>query len=125
VAAAFETAGLDEAQPAVALTRLLDAGWQVAGRYSFLWHLPAVSASEDRHRHAPVLKKMLEIIERGQDNGDFDRTLSAPWLLAAAMALGRAAEDEVRAGRMTTEEASHAVHHSFLRLLGIESGDDT
>ena len=35
------------------------------------------------------------------------------------MALGRAAEDEVQAGRMTTDEASHAMHHSFLRLFGL------
>jgi len=40
------------------------------------------------------------------------------WLLTASLALGRAADEEVKAGRMTIEEATHAVHHSFLRLLG-------
>jgi hypothetical protein len=45
--------------------------------------------------------------------------LSPGWLLTAALALGRAAEDEVKAGRMTIAEASHAVHHSFLRLFGL------
>jgi hypothetical protein len=123
VTAAFDAAGagLDQAPPAVALTRLLESGWRVAARYPFLWHLPSVSAGQDRDRHAPVLEKMLEIVKRGQDTGDFDRTMSPGWLLAAAMALGRAAEDEVKAGRMTAEEASRAVHHSFLRLLGMES----
>jgi hypothetical protein len=38
--------------------------------------------------------------------------------------VGRAAEDEVKAGRMTTEEASHVVHHSLLRLLGMESASN-
>ncbi|MGA8462445.1 MAG: TetR/AcrR family transcriptional regulator [Streptosporangiaceae bacterium] len=120
VAAAFETAGLDDAPPPVALTRLLDTGWRVAARYPFLWYLPSVSPGQDRDRHGPVLDRMLAIIERGQETGDFDRALSPSWLLAAALAVGRAAEDEVKAGRMTIDEASHAVHHSYLRLFGIQ-----
>ena len=120
VAAAFETAGLDDVPAPVALTRLLDAGWRVAARYPFLWHLPSVSAGEDRDRHGPVLDQMLAIIERGQETGDFDQALSPSWLLTAALALGRAAEEEVKAGRMTIDEASHAVHHSYLRLFGIQ-----
>ena len=120
VAAAFETARLDEAPPPAALTRLLDTGWRVAARYPFLWHLPSVSAGQDRDRHGPILDRMRAIIERGQETGDFDRALSPSWLLTAALAMGRAAEDEVQAGRMTIDEASHAVHHSYLRLFRIQ-----
>jgi hypothetical protein len=40
-------------------------------------------------------------------------------LLTATLALGRAAEDDVKARRMTIDEASHAVHLSFLRLFGL------
>jgi hypothetical protein len=36
-------AGLEEAPPAEALIRLLDAGWQVSARYPFLWHPPALN----------------------------------------------------------------------------------
>lgn len=123
--AAVEAAGLDEAPPAVALTRLLDAGWQVAARYPFLWHLPSVSRDEDADRHGPILDRLLEVIRRGQEGGDFDRGLPPAWLLAAGLALGRAAEDEVKAGRMTIEEATSAVHHSFLRLFGMpDPGQD-
>ncbi len=122
--AAFDAAALDQARPAVALARLLNAGWHVAARYPFLWHLPPVTSSQDRDRHAPVLERMLSIIERGQDTGDFDRALSPGWLLAAALALGRAADDEVKAGRMTTDEATRAVHHSILRVLGTEPAGD-
>ena len=120
VAAAFETAGLDDVPAPVALTRLLDTGWRVAARYPFLWHLPSASAGQDRDRHGPVLDQMLAIIQRGQETGDFDKALSPSWLLTAALALGRAAEDEVKAGRMTTDQASHAVHHSYLRLFRIQ-----
>ncbi len=119
VTAAFEAAGLEEAPPGVALIRLLETGWQVAARYPFLWHLPAVSPGEDAARHGPVLDRLLEVIKRGQDSGDFDRRLSPAWLLAVGLALGRAAEDEVKAGRMTTDEATSAVHHSLLRLFGL------
>ena len=126
VTAALDGAGLDQAPPAVALIRLLDVGWQVAARYPFLWHLPAVSPDQDAARHGPVLDRLLEVIRRGQETGDFDRALSPGWLLTAALALGRAAEDEVKTGRMTVEQASHAVHHSFLRLFGLpETGQET
>lgn len=118
--AAFDSAGLDEAPPALALVRLLDAGWRVTARYPFFWHLPAVSPEQDASRHAPVIGRMLELIRRGQDSGDLDATLPPGWLLTASLALGRAADEEVKAGRMTIEEASHAVHHSFLRLLGVD-----
>jgi len=118
VTAAFG-AGLDEAPPAEALTRLLDVAWAVTARYAFLWHLPEVSQDQDTDRHGPVTELMQGIIRRGQDSGELDRGLSPAWLVAAALALGRAAEDEVRAGRMTVQEATGAVHHSFLRLFGL------
>jgi hypothetical protein len=119
VTAAFDAAGLDDLPPAAALIRLLEAGWQTAARYPLAWHLPAVTSDQDASRHAPVLGRLLELIERGQESGDLDATLPPGWLLTACLALGRAAEEEVKAGRMTIDEASHAVHRSFLRLLGL------
>jgi AcrR family transcriptional regulator len=118
VTAAFDAAGLEDAPPAVALIRLLEAGWQVTARYPFVWHLPGVSPEQDASRHAPVVSRMLELISRAQESGDLDATLPPSWLLTASLALGRAAEEEVKAGRMTIEDATHAVHHSLLRLLG-------
>jgi AcrR family transcriptional regulator len=108
----------DQAPPAQALTRLLDAGWQVAARYPFLWLQPAVDPGKDADRHAPVLDRMLDIVRRGQASGDFDASVPAHWLLSACLALGRATEDEVKAGRMTIEQATRAMHQSVLRLLG-------
>jgi hypothetical protein len=119
VAAALEAAGLDEAQPAEALIRLLDAGWAVSARYPFLWHLPPVSPDKDMDRHGPLVGRLYDIIRRGQESGDFERGLSPGWLLAAGLALGRAAEDEVQAGRMTIDDATCVVHRSFLRLFGL------
>lgn len=109
---------LDQAPPAQALTRLLDAGWQIAARYPFLWLQPAVDPGKDAERHAPVLDRVLDIVRRGQASGDFDASVPAHWLLSAILALGRATEDEVKAGRMTIEQATRAMHQSLLRLLG-------
>jgi AcrR family transcriptional regulator len=109
---------LDQAPPAEALTRLLEAGWQVAARYPFLWLQPAVDPGKDAERHAPVLDRMLDIVRRGQSSGDFDTTVPAHWLLSASLALGRATEDEVKSGRMTIEQATRAMHRGLLRLLG-------
>jgi len=108
----------DQVPPAQALTRLLDAGWQVTARYPFLWLQPAVDPGKDAERHAPVLDRMLDIVRRGQASGDFDASVPAHWLLSACLALGRATEDEVKAGRMTIEQATQAMHQSVLRLLG-------
>jgi AcrR family transcriptional regulator len=110
--------GLDQASPAQALTRLLDAGWQVAARYPFLWLQPAVDPGKDADRHAPVLDRMLDIVRRGQASGDFDASVPAHWLLSVCLALGRATEDEVKAGRMSIEQATQAMHQGVLRLLG-------
>jgi AcrR family transcriptional regulator len=115
---------LSQAPPAQALTRLLDAGWQTAARYPFLWLQPAVDPGKDAARHAPVLDRMLDIVRRGQASGDFDASVPAHWLLSASLALGRAAEDEVKAGRMTIEQATHAIRQGFLRLLGAVPGPD-
>ncbi|MGH3410778.1 MAG: TetR/AcrR family transcriptional regulator [Streptosporangiaceae bacterium] len=109
---------LDQAPPAQALTHLLDAGWQIVARYPFLWLQPAVDPGKDAERHAPVLDRMLDIVRRGQASGDFDASVPAHWLLSASLALGRATEDEVKAGRMTIEQATRAMHQSLLRLLG-------
>jgi len=118
VTALLDGLDLDQAPPAQALTRLLDAGWQVAARYPFLWLQPAVDPGKDAERHAPVLDRMLAIVRRGQASGDFDDSLPASWVLSASLALGRATEDEVKAGRMTIEQATRAMHQGLLRLLG-------
>lgn len=96
-----------------------------AARYPLAWHLPAVTAEQDASRHAPVLGRLLELIERGQESGDLDATLPPGWLLIACLALGRAAEEEVKAGRMTIDEATRAVYSSFLRLLGLRRRECT
>jgi hypothetical protein len=70
--------------------------------------------AKDADRHAPVLDRMLDIVRGGQASGDFDASVQAHWLLSASLALGRAAEDEVKAGRMTIEQASREIRPSAI-----------
>jgi hypothetical protein len=55
---------------------------------------------------------MLELIQRGQDSGYIDATLPPAWL-TAGLALGRGAGEAVKAGRMTIEESTQAMHQQL------------
>jgi len=114
----FDSLELDHLPPPQALTKLLELGWQVAGRYPFLWWQPAVSADKDEERHGPILERMVDIVRRGQASGDFDSSVPAQWLMSAVLALGRVTEDEVKSGRMTVDQATAAIQRGVLRLLG-------
>jgi AcrR family transcriptional regulator len=116
---ALDAAGLKDAPPPEALIRLLDTDWAVGVRYPFLWQLPEVSPDADGGRHGPVLDRMREILRRGQETADFDRSLSPDWLFTVSLALGRAVGEEIIFRRMTSEDAASTVHRSFLRLLGL------
>jgi len=107
------------ATPAEALSRLLEVGWEVSRRYPFLWYQPAVSTEEGAERHRAVLDRIEEFIRSGQEEGDFDARLTPRWLLSAMLALGRVAEDEVKARRMTIDDATDALQQSASRLLGL------
>lgn len=109
--------------PAEALAQLLDVGWELSRRYPFLWYQPAVSEEEDVERHRPVLDQLDRLIRAGQASGDLDARFTPRWLLTAMLALGRAAEDEVKAKRMTIDEATDALRQSAMRLLGLERPD--
>jgi AcrR family transcriptional regulator len=115
---AFEAAALEDLPPTEALVRLLDIVWETSARYPFVWHAPAVGAQDDLDRHGPMLGLVEALIRRGQATGDFDPRPTPTWLLAASLALTRAAEDEVKARRMTVEQATNEVSHSILRLVG-------
>jgi AcrR family transcriptional regulator len=121
---AFEAAALEDLPPTEALVRLLDIIWETSARYPFVWHAPPVGAQDDLDRHGPMLGLVEALIRRGQATGDFDPRPSPTWLLAASLALTRAGEDEVKAGRMTVEQATNQVSHSILRLVGTHDTTD-
>ncbi|GAA5119834.1 TetR/AcrR family transcriptional regulator [Pseudonocardia adelaidensis] len=118
--AAVDAACLDAAPPADALSRFLDISWQLLGRYPLLLD-PALNRAprlDGSDPHLAVTDLLERLIRRGQNSGDFDRTLSAGWLAAAILELGHTAAEHVAAGRLTTGEAMAVLLESSLRLCG-------
>jgi AcrR family transcriptional regulator len=121
VVAAMDAADLDNGPAAAAILRLVDLSWRTFERYPLLLTLDApTSRQEDRELHGPVLDRLERLVRRGQDVGEFDRRLPPGWLLAAVLALGHAAGEEVGSGRMSPAQARLAARQSILRVLGAD-----
>ena len=121
VLAALDATDIDEGSPVDALNRFLTTAWQIIDRYPLLLQpeLTDVSAEQAHEQHAPIIERIERLIRRGQESGEFDRSLSPTWLLAATIGLGHAAGAEVSAGRMTAEEAGESYRRSVLRIFGV------
>lgn len=119
VIAALDAADLEAGPADAALVRLLETGWRSFDTDPFPLQLsaPPVTAEQDRDRHAPILQRLSAVIERGQRQGDIDPDLAVGWVLAAVLALGHAAGEEVRAGRMDSAQAIEALRVSIPRLV--------
>ncbi|MGH3635373.1 MAG: hypothetical protein ACRDTS_15070 [Mycobacterium sp.] len=72
---------------------------------------------QDRERHAPVFEHLRRVVARGQKEGTIDPGMAPDWIFAAVLALGHAAGEEVRAGRMSSVEAVNALRRDIPRLL--------
>ncbi|MFF0450163.1 TetR/AcrR family transcriptional regulator [Streptomyces sp. NPDC004609] len=118
--AAMDAAELDEGPAADALLRLLDVGWRMFERHPVLLRTGSASMTQEdqQSRHISVADRLARLIQRGQKAGEFDPEQSPAWLVAATIALGHAAGDEVRAGRMSVTEAAEAARTAVLRVLG-------
>jgi hypothetical protein len=120
--AAIDAAAIEDGRPAAALVRLLDASGRTLDAYPLLLHDSVATASpqDSNKRRSPIAERWDPLVQRGQRTGDFDRRLSPTWLVAATIALGHAAAEEVGAKRMTAEEATSALRTSVLRILGVD-----
>ena len=116
---AIKTADLDSGPATAALVRFLEVSWQAFEIDPFLLHLasPPKSPEQERDEHEPIFGPLERLIRRGQKSGEFDPKLSVSWLLSATVGLGHAAGEEVRAARMTPDEAIDTLRRSILRLF--------
>lgn len=119
--AALDAADVDGGTVTEALLCWLDGTWRLLDRYPLLRHRSVVAANptDTDRQHAPVVERLERLIRRGQDAGEFDRTISPAWLVSATIALGHAAGADFAAGRMTATQAAVALRHSILRLYGV------
>lgn len=116
--AAMDAAALDDEPPTEALLRLAHIGWRTYERYPRLLQISPQDPDAERTRHDPVRERLERVIQRGQDTGEFDQQLSPTWLATVAMALGHAAGEDVAANRMPADQATTAIEHSILRVVG-------
>jgi AcrR family transcriptional regulator len=111
VAAVIDAAEPEHGHPTDALRRVITGTWRTLGRYHALVAInTSTHDAEHLHaRHAPVLGRMLPLIERGQAAGAFRADVPTAWHLATVLAVVHAASAEVRAGRIAEEQAESAV----------------
>jgi AcrR family transcriptional regulator len=103
-----------------ALRQWLHAAWAIIERYPVLLS-PAIAevapAADEGERHEPVTAQLSQVIRRGRRTGVFDKTSPESWTIAAVIALGHAAGQEVAAERMSPSDAGAAFRDSVLRLV--------
>jgi hypothetical protein len=104
--------------PATALQIWLSRAWALLQAHPALLN-PALfaegrSSKDTVASQAPVLGGLRAILERlSRDHAD---RLGVDWLLAAVLALGHAATDELAVGRMTSQRAGEAFISSAVRV---------
>lgn len=106
--------------PDEALRRWLEASWGIVERYPALLS-PAIATAatpgDDHDRHQPVTAELVALVRRGHQSGAFDPRLPETWIVAAVIALGHAAGQQVITGRMSPHDAGAAYRDSVLRLV--------
>lgn len=117
--AMMDAAEVEDGPAVEALLRLQEIGRLLFERHPVLLQLGTAPehAEADRARHEPVTSRLIRLIEKGQAAGEFDPDQPATWLVAAMIALGHTAGDEVGAGRMSVDEAAVHLRAATLRLL--------
>jgi AcrR family transcriptional regulator len=102
-----------------ALRRWLDASWSVIERFPVLLNPAVMTAAPDGdevERHRPVLGGLEDLLRRGRLTREFDDTVPLTWSLAAVVALGHAAGQQVAAGLMSPVDAGVAFRDSVVRV---------
>jgi AcrR family transcriptional regulator len=110
------------AQPRAGLEVWLDRAWGLIHDHPALLN-PAVFAGSSRRpdtevmaEHEPVTSGLRRVLERAREHDLLPAATSTGWLVAAVIALGHAAAQEVTAGRMPGDDAGAAFRSSALRL---------
>ncbi|WP_329373240.1 TetR/AcrR family transcriptional regulator [Streptomyces sp. NBC_00669] len=118
--AVLEAADLEEGTATAALGRFLGAVGTLLAEQTALGR-PGGDPDADASRHLPVEQRLEALIRRGRESGEFTTGLETGWLVAATIALGHAADQQIRAGRLDAPAAAEQFRSSVMRLY--EAGD--
>ncbi|MFG1810354.1 TetR family transcriptional regulator [Streptomyces sp. NPDC049040] len=114
-AAAPEAGGATEA-----LDRFLAAAGTLLADQTALGD-PEPHPEADAERHAPVQESLESLIRRGRESGEFTTTLDTDWLVAATIALGHTADQQVRSGLVDPRTAADRFRASVMLLCGADN----
>jgi AcrR family transcriptional regulator len=121
--AVLEAADLEAGTATEALGRFLTAAGTLLAEQAAYGHAggesgSAADSAADAARHVPVEERLEALIRRGRDSGEFTTGLETGWLIAAVIALGHAADHQIRVGRMDAKGAAEQFRASVMRLCG-------
>jgi TetR/AcrR family transcriptional regulator, mexCD-oprJ operon repressor len=119
--AALEPVDLDAQAPPEALDRLIAMAWREQARYEGLAQVIRAGLSSDAltRAHGSLHEPISALIRRGQADGVFRADLSAEWLLTCYFSLMHACADEVRAGRIGSDDAVELLQATLRGLVGV------
>lgn len=102
--------------PREALARLVAASWQIVHQQRNLLHAAQRELPPERIRgtHDRVLRRMQNVITRGQREGVFRTDLPRHWLATTAFSLMHSAADEVRVGRLKPDDVPALLTRTLL-----------
>ena len=113
----FDRLDLSGLSPIDGLGRWAEASWEVLTRYPILLtEAMAQPPGDELDRHRPVTGLLIRLLDRGRADGQFDDRSPVTWQVAAIVALGHAAGQEVAAGRMSPAGAGAAFRSAVLRV---------
>jgi AcrR family transcriptional regulator len=116
--AALET--LDTSgDPRQALTRLVEASWQIVYQFRAVHRAAQRELPPERIRgsHDRIMRRVQSIIERGQRAGTFRDDLPKKWLVTTAIGLMHTAAEESTAGRLDAKDATRIIASTTLAAL--------
>ncbi|MEV4623939.1 TetR/AcrR family transcriptional regulator [Asanoa sp. NPDC049573] len=117
-AALLDAVDLD-GEPRAALTRLVEASWQLVNRFRSLLLAAQQTLPPGRIRslHSEPADRMLGLLERGQAAGVFRTDLPNPWLISVIQNVMHGAADEINAGRLDATDAADLISATILAAL--------
>jgi AcrR family transcriptional regulator len=120
---AMDAAEPDRGDAAVALARVVGSAWRTLGRYHALVAVNTQLPQAELHsRHHAVLARLAPLIERGQRDGTFRSDVPAAWHVSMLLALVHAASAELRAERISAQDAERALLATILGAVNDPRG---
>lgn len=107
-----------------ALSRLLASSWELVAESSALLTAAqgVLSAARIHELHAGPVERVEELIRRGQREGAFRTDLPITWLVNVVHYVLHGAAEELRAGRMASEEVAGVVTATARSILDAGAG---